>query len=198
MSKVRVTKAAQGASTRERLINAARPLFAERGYDALSLDDVLRVVGLTKGAIYHHFGDKKGLFREVVMGVQGEVAREAKRAGDAQNDPVDALQAVCSSFFRQLQKPDVMRIVCRDAGVFLSWAECTAIDEKHMLAVMRDFIGAAQTADIFPPLDLEASTRVITGAIYQTVEWASHGETTQRIAAGEAVLMAALAGLARR
>lgn len=62
----KTTKTAQATATKERLIGIARAQFAERGYEAVSLDDILKKANLTKGAIYHHFGDKKGLFREVV------------------------------------------------------------------------------------------------------------------------------------
>lgn len=185
----KTTKTAQATATKERLIGIARAQFAERGYEAVSLDDILKKANLTKGAIYHHFGDKKGLFREVVTLVQSEVAAKARRVGQAQTEPIEALLAVCRSFFSQLRKPDVMRIVCMEAGVFLSWAECAEIDDKHMLAVMREFVAASQASGGLASLDMEAITRVITGSIYQTVEWASHGRTPSRIAKGEEVVL---------
>ena len=76
-----------------------------------------------------------------------------------------------------------------EAGVFLSWAECAEIDDKHMLAVMREFVGASQASGMLASLDTEAITRVITGSIYQTVEWASHGSTPSRISKGEEVVL---------
>jgi AcrR family transcriptional regulator len=182
-------RAAQAIATKEQLIGIARTQFAERGYEAVSLDDILKQSKLTKGAIYHHFGDKKGLFREVVTLVQSEVAAKARRAGKAQTEPLEALLAVCRSFFSQLSKPDVMRIVCMEAGVFLSWAECTEIDDRHMLAVMREFVLSSQESGLLVSLDAEAITRVITGSIYQTVEWASHDKTPSRINSGEKVVL---------
>jgi Bacterial regulatory proteins, tetR family len=50
----KATKVAQAAATKERLIGIARVQFAARGYEAVSLDDVLKEANLTKGAIYHH------------------------------------------------------------------------------------------------------------------------------------------------
>ncbi|MDZ3831712.1 MAG: helix-turn-helix domain-containing protein [Sphingopyxis sp.] len=174
----------------------AQDLFAARGYVDVSLDDVLAGVHLTKGALYHHFRDKKDLFRAVLVTVQARIAASARAAGDAAGDPFQGLKAVCRTFLRELRKPDAMRIVCRDAGAILTWAECADIDQQHMLAVMRDFIGTAQAAGAIATLDREATTRVIAGAIYQTVEWASHDQAEGRMAAGEIVIMRLLDGLA--
>jgi AcrR family transcriptional regulator len=190
------SKAAQAEATRAALIAIARTEFAKRGYEAVSLDDILKRTGLTKGAIYHHFGDKKGLFREVVIRVQSEVAAKARKAGHGQRDPLEALLAVCTSFFLHLARPQVMRIVCREAGVFLSWAECAEIDDKYMLAVMREFVGALRACGGMTELDPEATTRVVTGSIYQIVEWASHGVKRKRVAQGELVLLSMIRAVA--
>ncbi|WP_176224575.1 TetR/AcrR family transcriptional regulator [Paracoccus sp. J56] len=190
------SRAARAAETRQRLVQVAQGLFAARGYGDVSLDDVLKGVQLTKGALYHHFRDKKDLFRAVLVTVQTQVAASARAAGDAAPDPFRGLKAVCQAFLHELRKPDVMRIVCCDAGAVLTWAECAEIDEQHMLAVMRDFIGAAQASGGIAALDREATTRVIAGAIYQTVEWASHDEPEERMAQGETVIMRLLDGLA--
>lgn len=190
------SRAARAAETQQNLVRMAQELFATRGYGDVSLDDVLKGVQLTKGALYHHFRDKKDLFRAVLVTVQTQVAVRARTAGDAAPDPFQGLKAVCQAFLHELRKPDVMRIVCRDAGAVLTWAECAEIDQQHMLAVMRDFIGAAQASGALVALDQEATTRVIAGAIYQTVEWASHDDAEGRMKQGEAVIMRLLDGIA--
>ncbi|HEX2087871.1 MAG TPA: helix-turn-helix domain-containing protein, partial [Solirubrobacteraceae bacterium] len=58
---VRTQKERSEATTSE-LVEAARALFAADGYAATSLDDVVRRAGVTKGALYHHFGGKRDLF----------------------------------------------------------------------------------------------------------------------------------------
>jgi AcrR family transcriptional regulator len=95
MQRISRTNAERSALTKERLVAIARRQFAERGYDGTSLEYILPDAGLTKGALYHHFGDKKGRFREVVIAVQSEVAANAREAGSRKSDPVEALLAVC-------------------------------------------------------------------------------------------------------
>src|SRR3954451_18091982 len=62
------------AETRAKLIAAARKAFGEKGYAEASMDDFTAEAGLTRGALYHHFGDKKGLFEAVARQIDAEMA----------------------------------------------------------------------------------------------------------------------------
>ena len=59
---------------REKLISAGRKAFGTQGFAAASMDELTASVGLTRGALYHNFGDKKGLLAAVVAQVDGEMA----------------------------------------------------------------------------------------------------------------------------
>jgi AcrR family transcriptional regulator len=79
----RRTQAQRRATTRRALLEAARSLFAERGYHGAAAEEIVRRAGLTRGALYHHFEDKKDLFRAVVEEMEGEIderIEEAERA----------------------------------------------------------------------------------------------------------------------
>ena len=72
---------------RGKLIAAGRKAFASEGFAAASMDELTASVGLTRGALYHNFGDKKGLLAAVVAQVDGEMAERARLASaDAGND----------------------------------------------------------------------------------------------------------------
>jgi len=62
------------AETRAKLIAAARQAFGTIGYAEASMDDFTASAGLTRGALYHHFGDKKGLLQAVIAEIDGEMA----------------------------------------------------------------------------------------------------------------------------
>ena len=62
------------AETRAKLITAARNAFGTIGYAEASMDDFTASAGLTRGALYHHFGDKKGLLQAVIAEIDGEMA----------------------------------------------------------------------------------------------------------------------------
>ena len=68
------TRAEKMEETRIKLIAAGRKAFAEKGYADASMDELTATAGLTRGALYHNFGDKKGLLQAVVNQLDGEIA----------------------------------------------------------------------------------------------------------------------------
>jgi len=62
---MRRTKA-DAAKTRENLLNAGLRVFRQKGYSATRLEDIAQEAGLTRGAIYWHFGNKLELYRALV------------------------------------------------------------------------------------------------------------------------------------
>jgi len=68
----RRTQAERRATTRAALMAAGRRLFAERGYDNVSSEDIVAAAGVTRGALYHHFDGKRGLFAAVYEEVEAE------------------------------------------------------------------------------------------------------------------------------
>ncbi len=58
--------ATKGETTRERILDAAQGLILERGYGGVSVDQLIRTLGLTKGAFFHHFKSKSDLARTLI------------------------------------------------------------------------------------------------------------------------------------
>ena len=81
----RRTQAQRRATTRRALLDAARSLFAERGYHETAAEEIVRRAGLTRGALYHHFEDKKDLFRAVVEEMEGEIDERIEEEERAQS-----------------------------------------------------------------------------------------------------------------
>src|SRR3954447_8723246 len=80
-------------ATRAALVAAARPLFAERGFAGVGTEEIVRAAGVTRGALYHHFSGKDGLFLAVFEQVERELTERIARGALAGSDPVEALQA---------------------------------------------------------------------------------------------------------
>ena len=87
------SKAAQREATRAALVTEARRRFARQGYAAVGLAEIVAAAGVTKGALYHHFGSKAALFQAVVQQVQQEVADRVAAAAEAHARPWDQLVA---------------------------------------------------------------------------------------------------------
>ncbi len=104
---------------RAKLLMAARKAFAEKGFAAASMDELTASVGLTRGALYHNFGDKKGLLAAVVAQMDDEMAQQAKaEAADAEDD-WEKLLAEGVAYIKMALDPEVRRIVLLDGPAFL-------------------------------------------------------------------------------
>src|SRR5829696_8533411 len=134
MSDLRVER---GKATRERLVATARELFGRDGYEATSVESVLKEAGVAKGSLYHHFENKPTLFDAVLDQVVSEVAGKAGRAAARHDDPVESLRAGCAEWLRTCLDPAVQQIALVDAPAVLGWARWRELDEQYTLGGVR-------------------------------------------------------------
>jgi AcrR family transcriptional regulator len=134
----RRSQAERRAATRRALLDAARGLFAERGYHEAAAEEIVRRAGVTRGALYHHFEDKRGLFRAVVEEIEAEVDEAVLEAArGAMREGAGPLEAWMVGFYASLDvysRPDVRRIQLVDGPAVLSWEEWREIDAAHAVA----------------------------------------------------------------
>src|ERR1700761_7058372 len=109
-------RARQAEATRNALISAARELFAERGYHAVSVRDVTARAGVTRGALGHHFAGKEALFLAVFDAVERDlIASGASQAGDlAGLDAWSSFRAGVQHYLDAVMRPDVQRVTLID------------------------------------------------------------------------------------
>jgi AcrR family transcriptional regulator len=143
-------KVERGRATRELLIEIATPLFAERGYEDTSIEAVLRDSGVSRGAIYHHFSGKEGLFEAVYEAVEARLDREIAAATQDLDDPVAVLRVGCLTWIRLAGDPVVQRILLIDAPAVLGWQRWRELEEQHALGVMKLALQAVSEAGRLP------------------------------------------------
>jgi AcrR family transcriptional regulator len=102
-------------TTRQVLLDSATRLFGERGYAATSLEDVARECGLTIGAIYHHFGNKKALFSAVNEAAEQRIIDEAISIDDQAEPTLVQLRRRWQAFLELCDDPAFRRIVLVDS-----------------------------------------------------------------------------------
>ena len=141
----RRTQAERTAATRASLIGAGRKLFGERGFADVGTQEIVAEAGVTRGALYHQFDDKKGLFVAVYDDVeQSIVAQIAAAVGErAGEDPLAALKAGMRLFLRLCTEPEVHRITLVEAPSVLGWSEWRARGEEFGFALVEGLIAAA-------------------------------------------------------
>jgi AcrR family transcriptional regulator len=108
------TRLTKMAENREKLIASARRAFAQQGYAAASMDSLTAEAGLTRGALYHNFGDKRGLLAAVVDQIDSEMAEYAKSVGAKAGDAWLGLLAEGAAYIEKALDPEVQRIVLLD------------------------------------------------------------------------------------
>lgn len=129
----------RGRATRQQLVEAATELFAERGYEGTSIEDVLERVGMSRGSLYHHFPGKEALFEAVVESVHAKVG-EATLAAVAKIGDSDAhavLKAGELAWIRLAGDPVVRRILLIDAPTVLGWRRWREIEEQYGLGMLK-------------------------------------------------------------
>jgi len=155
------TNAARSQATRAKLLTAARELFGARGYAAVGTEEVVRAAGVTRGALYHQFADKRDLFRAVLEALEEEVIAAAGAEMAAHGDDVlAAFRAGCRGWLRASADPAVGRILLVDGPAVLGTEEWRQIAERYGLGVIRASLehGMAAGALAAQPLDPLAHT----------------------------------------
>jgi AcrR family transcriptional regulator len=142
-TQVKSLKAEHAEATRAALIGSARALFAERGYAAVSIEEIVRRARVTRGALYHHFDDKADLFRAVFESVQQDLARRLLEAASSQPDESKHLEIGCHAFLDACAEPDVQRIVLLDGPAVLGWEAWHESDSNFGLSLLRRSVEAA-------------------------------------------------------
>ncbi|WP_017557249.1 TetR/AcrR family transcriptional regulator [Nocardiopsis baichengensis] len=191
-------RAEQRAATRGALLAEGRRRFAEEGYQAVVLAEVAQAVGVTKGAAYHHFTSKAGLFRAVVADVQRELGERVAEAADRQDDPWERLRAGCRAFLAAGSDPTVRRIVLTDAPAVLGWDEWRAMDEdssaRHLAEALTDLVAAGT----IPEQPVEPLARLLSGAMNEAALWLARSEDPDALEQTERALDRLLVGLRTR
>ena len=164
------TQANRLAATRAALLKAARTIFAEQGYAAAATEEIVRRAKVTRGALYHHFEDKRSLFDAVAS----EVAREIAEKIDAEtpmDDPLKALIVGTGAFLDACLDPAVRRIYLIDAPAVLGWHRWREIDAPHGVRSLREGVSAMLTERPDDALAVEPTTFLLAGAFNEAALW---------------------------
>ncbi len=158
------------AETRAKLIAAARQAFGTIGYAEASMDDFTASAGLTRGALYHHFGDKKGLLQAVIAEIDGEMAVRVNEVAARAPTRWQRFVDECTTYIEMALEPEIQRIMFRDGPAVLGdpaqWPNanaCTASMTDHLTRLQEEGVVVAE-------LDPETAARLINGASSQAAQ----------------------------
>jgi AcrR family transcriptional regulator len=158
------------AERREQLISIARRLFAERGFDGTSIEEVAARAEVSKPVVYEHFGGKEGLYAVVVDREVRSLLDMMTAALTAAHPRVLLEQAAFALLDYIEQNPDGFRILVRDSpigsasGSFVSIIGDIASRVEHILA-------AEFKARGFDPKAAPMYAQMLVGMVGTTGQW---------------------------
>ncbi|MFJ6655848.1 TetR/AcrR family transcriptional regulator [Streptomyces sp. NPDC091377] len=196
MSADRRTQADRSAATRKALLEAGRTLFGEIGYAEVSTAAIVKAAGVSRGAMYHQFADKRALFEAVLEDVERDLVRSIGSAVAAAGpaDPVESLVVGCLAWLDASAEPGVQRIALLDAPAVLGWERWREIEYRHTIGLMEERLAGAMAAGRIPPQATRPLALVLVGALDEASQHLATGRESPE--AMKSVIVQLISGLA--
>ena len=179
---IRKSRSDMIVETRAKLLAAGRQAFAKAGYAEASMDDFTADVGLTRGALYHHFGDKRGLFQAVVTQIDAEMTERLKVRAAGAPTRWESFMEEGIGYIEMALEPEIQRIVLRDGPAVLgdpaSWPSANGC-----IAAMKASLDALIDDGVIGNIDTAATARMITGASCYAAQWIANADDPVAISA---------------
>ena len=181
------------AETRAKLIGAARKAFGEVGYAEASMDDFTAEAGLTRGALYHHFGGKQGLLEAVVVEMDREMSGRIQKLAAKAADPWQAFVVECTAYIEMALEPEIQRIVHLDGPAVLGDPFKWSTQDGCIAAMTRSVAALKDAGYIREEVQPEAAARLLSGASLHAAQWIANADDARAaskcaIAAFEALM----------
>ena len=189
-------QADRSQATRAALIAAARPLFAERGYAGVSTDDIVEAASVTRGALYHHYRDKRDLFRAVYEQVEQDLMGRVVSAISRQKDVWKMFTQGLAAFLDECLDPEVAKIALIDAPAVLGWEEWREIDARYGLGLIVAALEQGMADGVIRKQPVDVMAQLVFGAMAEAALLIAHADDPKAArASAEKALLGLLAGL---
>ncbi|MBL1079323.1 TetR/AcrR family transcriptional regulator [Nocardia sp. 2] len=199
MNADRRTQAERSASTRTAVIRAARDLFGHHGYGAVSTIAVAEAAGVSRGALYHQFSEKRELFEAVFEDLEQSLVQVIGSAVAAARaaDPLESLTVGCLAWLQASTAPEVRRIALLDGPAVLGWKRWREIELRHTIGLVENALTGAIAAGRIRRQPVRPLALVLVGALDEAAQYlANSDETEADTAALRAVIEQLISGLA--
>ncbi|WP_249368197.1 TetR/AcrR family transcriptional regulator [Acidovorax sp. NB1] len=161
--------------TRTKLIKAAREAFATQGFAESSMDVLTAQAGLTRGALYHHFGDKKGLLEAVIAQIDGEMTARLTAIVEKADTTWDGFIDESIAYVQMALEPEIQRIMFLDGPAALGDPSRWPSQNSCIMSTQRSIEKLMEEKTI-RPVDAPATARLIMGALLGASLWIASAE----------------------
>ncbi|MFI7190885.1 TetR/AcrR family transcriptional regulator [Nocardia nova] len=205
------TRAERAAESRRRLIDAAVELFSEKSYEDVAAGDIAKAAGVAHGLVFHHFGNKRGIYLEAMREASNRIVRV--QAADPELPLPRRIRAALAAHLRYLAAhrglalrlvlgghvPDQETWEAFEVGrwrVIGQWATVLGLDPDNAAVrmMMRSSIGALDQATVFwlrngEPFDVESMVDCVLELTVAAVRAAARLDPTLDVSAGVSILL---------
>ena len=160
--------------TRAALIRAGRELFSERGFGATATEEIVARAGVTRGALYHQFADKRALFLAVFEAVERDLAERLAQAVAGESDATRMLEIGCRAFLDACTEPEVRRIALIDAPSVVGWQTWREVDTRYGLGLLRGVLERAALQGVLDAERTDLLSHLLLGALSEAAMLVAH------------------------
>jgi len=164
-----------GANTLQKLIETARKMFSEQGYADTFTAEIARKAGVTRGALYHHFPQKKDLFVAVFDEVINELASRISYDFPRPLKKEDLITSTLS-FIDAGIDPTIQKIIFTDGPTILGIPLWRQYDKEKLTKPCEVFLEQLIDDKVIKPLPVEAIAHIMAGATNEAVRWISSSQ----------------------
>jgi AcrR family transcriptional regulator len=151
-------------TTKRDILDVARRQFGSKGYTATSLSTIVEGASVTTGAVYHHFGDKQGLFRDVAEGVEAEIMARIAAAGAGRTDLWDILVTSTLAMLEICAEPHIQQIAFVDAPNVLGAQEWREIEKRYAFGALKSVLDGLKSAGTIRVAHTDVAAPILLGA----------------------------------
>ncbi|MFA9456640.1 TetR/AcrR family transcriptional regulator [Halalkalibacter sp. AB-rgal2] len=162
---------AEAEATIETLIETARKQFAVQGFYKTSLEELVKEAGVTRGALYHHFTNKKSLFLTVFERIQSEMAKNVELEAVGSTDVWAQLLNGCQAFILSAINEENRQIILIDGPAVLGWEAWRQMDASYSMKLLNEQLHTMQKNGHLKPTSIEALTHILSGAMNESALW---------------------------
>jgi AcrR family transcriptional regulator len=173
----RVTRAQRArAERRTAVLAAARQIFADKGYHATSIDDIIEAADIARGTFYLYFESKRAIFDELLDGLVATLQAQVKRieVGPDAPPPVAQMDGIVDRVLKTLlDNREMARILLREAvGIDVDFDRKLAEFYGRIEAMIMGALNTGRQLGVIRPCDAKVVARCVLGSIKEVVQWA--------------------------
>lgn len=176
----KLTKAEQTQRTRRAILDRARHLFATKGYAATGTEEIISELEITRGALYHQFSDKLGVFKAVVAEAYSEMTNYISTKVQPLDDPWEQLLIGCQAFLEIAQQDDLRRLVFIEAPAVLA-ADTLVKFDQYGFRLLYESIQRVVDEEKLNTIDAEGFAHLVNGSLNELAVWVAQSDDPERL-----------------